>query len=311
MVLRADSHVLETESLIVNGPGSWIRLLLSVGLVAGLAALAVSWWAAVDHTSPVPFSAGVPPSDFPVDLQPVTFTATDGILLSGWHGRADPERGLVILLHPFRAGRWLMLDRARGYAKRGYSVLLYDARATGESEGDRISVGWHETHDLRGALRWANQQGHERILLHGISQGGATILLAADHLGEAVTAIIVESTYDTLLNAGDRRFRNKVRLPGWLAGLFYRPFMEIRLGFTLGDASPIDFIGSIHAPLFILSGELDQHTLAEDTRRLHAAAPPNTPLWIVPGAAHVDLYAHAPTDFEQQLDDFLRRVEDD
>ncbi len=293
----------------MNRLGSWFRLCLGLGLVAGLAALAVSWWAAVNHTSPVRFSAGSPPADFPVPLESVTFSATDGITLAGWQGRVDSERGLVILLHPFRAGRWLMLERARWYIERGYSVLLYDSRATGESEGDRISVGWHETQDLRGALRWASQQGHEHILLHGISQGGATILLAAEHLGEDVVGVIVESTYDTLINAGDRRFRQRVGLPGWLAGLFYRPFMEIRLGFNIQNASPIDHIDQITAPIFVLSGAADRHTLAEDTRRLHAAAAPDAQLWIVPEADHVDLSAHSPSEFKQQLDHFLQRIE--
>lgn len=292
----------------MNRLGSWVRIGLSLGLVAGLAALAVSWWAAVNHTAPVRFSAGSPPSDFPVALEPISFRAADGITLAGWHGRVDSERGLVILLHPFRAGRWLMLERARWYVERGYSVLLYDSRATGESEGDRISVGWHETQDLRGALLWANQQGHERILLHGISQGGATILLASEHLGDDVIGVIVESTYDTMVNAGDRRFRQRVGLPGWLAGLFYRPFMEIRSGFNVQDVSPIDHIGRITAPIFVISGAADLHTLEEDTRRLHAAAS-DAQLWLVPDAAHVDLYSHAPREFEQQLDRFLQRVE--
>lgn len=286
-------------------PNKLLQAGFILGLLGGLAAMGVSLWAAIDHTSAVRFSAGSPPDDFPVPLAAVSFPASDGITLHGWHGHVDNERGLVILLHSFRAGRWLMLERARWYVNRGYSVLLYDSRATGESEGNRISVGWHETNDLIGALRWARQQGSGQIILHGISQGGATILLAAEDFGAEVAGVIVESTYDTLANAGDRRFRNKVRLPGWLAGLFYRPFMEIRLGFNVRDASPIDRIGSITAPIFILSGAEDRHTLADDTRRLHAAAPPGTKLWIVPGAAHVDLYAHSPRDFERHLETFL------
>ncbi len=286
-------------------PAPLIKFFALLGLIGGLVLLAVSWRTAADHVAPVRFSAGPAPTDFPLALEDISFRTRDGLTLRGWYGQAPDERGTVILLHRYRAGRGFMLSRARWYAERGYSVLLYDARATGESDGDIISVGWLETDDLTAALAWTRQQGAERILCHGVSQGGATIVLAADRLGDDVVGVVLESTYDTLLNAGDRRFRSRVGLPGWLAGIFYRPFMEMRLGFDASLASPIDHIGQIDAPIFILAGKEDLHTWADDTRALHAAAQAPTTLWLVEGAAHVDLMAFAPEEFSARLSAFL------
>lgn len=281
-----------------------LRLFLLAGLLAGLALLWVSWRTAVDHSSPIRFAVAPPPSDFPLALEQISFRTRDGLTLHGWYGQAPQEKGTVILLHPYRAGRTMMYSRAKWYARQGFSVFLYDARATGESEGNRISLGYHETDDLTAALVWVRNRSDAPIILHGVSQGGATILLAAERLG-AVAAIVVESTYDTLLNAGDRRFRRAVGLPGWLAGVFYRPFVEMRMGLNARNVAPIETITSIDAPILIISGKEDQHTWASDTERLYAAAPDPKRLWLVPDAAHVDLHAFAPDSFEAELGAFL------
>ena len=42
-----------------------------------------------------------------------------------------------------------MTSRAEWYLARGWSTLLVDLRATGESEGAHVSMGWHEATDLR------------------------------------------------------------------------------------------------------------------------------------------------------------------
>lgn len=284
------------------------RWLLIIPALAAIAGLLISWYAAVAHTAPVRFSAGPVPSDFPVPLVATSFQTDDGLTLHGWYGHTPAEQGTVVLLHRYRAGRDFMRSRARWYAQRGFSVLLYDARATGESEGNRISVGWHEKKDLLAALQWVRQQGAERILCHGVSQGGATILLAADQLGDDIVGVIAESTYDTLINAGDRRFRMRTGLPGWLVGAAYRFFMEQRLGFDLRAASPVHTIPHLVPPVFILSGSDDAHTWEQDTRRLHAAATSPATLWIVPGARHEDLLAYDETAYGERLADFLASI---
>ncbi len=284
----------------------WIGFGLLV-VLGGVAFVAVSWWAAVRHSAPVPFPVGPPPADFPVPLESVTFETDDGLRLKGWYGAQQPSAGVVILLHSYRAGRWLMLTRAQWYAERGFSVLLYDARATGESEGDRISLGWHETRDLLAAINFVRQRGETRIIGHGISQGGATLLLAADRLGDEVQAIIVESTYDTLINAGDRRFRYRVGLPGAVAGFVYRPFMAWRLGLRVADVRPIDGIARLTQPVLVMAGSADRHTWESDTRRLYAAARGPARLWIAEGAAHEDLLTYDPEAFLTALDQFLQR----
>ena len=57
--------------------------------------------------------------------------------------------------------------------------------------------------------------------------------------------------------------------------------------------------------MLIVAGSADRHTTRAETERLFAAAAAPKALWIVEGAAHVDLHAYAPAEYERRIGDFL------
>src|SRR5688572_31859634 len=75
---------------------------------------------------------------------------------------------------------------------------MIDLRAQGGSEGERVTIGYKEVRDLRGALLWLNERGFApgEVVLHGFSLGGATVLRAAPKSG--VAAVVEESAYADL-----------------------------------------------------------------------------------------------------------------
>lgn len=227
-------------------------------------------------------------------------------MLRGWYAEPEGRSETVILLHGYRCTRRHMLDRARILAEAGYGVLLYDARGCGESEGDLISIGYYETADLLAAVTYLRDQSEEPIALLGVSQGGATILLAAERLHD-IRAVIIESVYDRALHATDRRFRTRTGLPGWLVGFWYRPFIEQRLGVAAKEISPVDHVGQLSAPILIISGEKDRHTLAEHTRNLYDAAKEPKELWLIPDAGHEDVFEMAGDEYAERVLSFLER----
>jgi uncharacterized protein len=183
-------------------------------------------------------------------------------------------------------------------------VLLYDARGHGRSGDALVTIGRDETRDLLGALAWLRSRGFADIGCLGISQGGATIALAAANLGD-VRWVVLESVFPTLTDAIDRRFRRTVGFPGWLAGAIMVPVAEWRTGMHVGDIAPRDAITALRCPVFVLSGERDTHTLIAGAREVFERAPEPKTWWAVPGASHNDLYGVAKAEYEQRLSAFL------
>jgi fermentation-respiration switch protein FrsA (DUF1100 family) len=57
--------------------------------------------------------------------------------------------------------------------------------------------------------------------------------------------------------------------------------------------------------LLIIGGAADRHTTLAETRMLYEAANEPKQLWIVAGAAHVDLQQFAPAEYQRTVLAFL------
>ena len=234
----------------------------------------------------------------------VSFRARDGTKLAGWFVPCVNAKRAAVLLHGNGLRRTQMLARARLLHDNGYAVLLYDARGHGESEDKHVSYGWFETSDLLGALDWLHNQGFIEFGCLGASQGGATIVLAAAQLKD-VRWVVLESVYPMLQLAVDRRFRHSAGAPGWLAGRLLTPLAEWWTGTSFDKISPVEHIAELNCPVLIMGGDQDNYVQPSDTQELFARAREPKSFWLVPGAAHVDLYGFAKQDYERHLLSFI------
>ncbi len=284
------------------------RILLAlVAIVVGFALVSgvVAWRV----TDPLHQSVGPIPPELPSGTEAVSFASRDGLQLSGWFVPQEGTSRAVVLLHGHGSSRQQMVARARLFHEAGHAVLLYDARGHGESEGDRVSAGWFETADLLGALDYLRTKNLREFGCLGVSQGGATILLAAERLPIEVRWVIVESVYPDIRDALDRRFRMHAQVPGWLGGALVAPMAALRLGIDADVIAPSRHIGGLRCPVFVLGGADDQHTLATSTLSLFEAARAPKQLWMVPGAAHVDLQGFAKQDYAERVLAFVAGVQ--
>lgn len=279
---------------------------IATGLALGAVGfIAASLWMGDKLAEPVLWTIGPPPPDFPAET--VHIPSPSGSNLAGWWIEGTPGRGAVILMHGVRADRASMLDRARFLHRAGWSVLLFDFQAHGESPGEHITFGALESRDARAAVDFVRSRlPGERIGALGSSLGGAAILLADPPL--PVDTVVLESVYPTVEEATENRIRMRL---GLLASLL-TPVLLVqlgpRLGFSPGDLRPIDGIGRLKAPVLVISGAEDRHTTRAESERLFGAAREPKDLWVIPGAAHVDLHRFAGPVYERRILDFLERL---
>jgi alpha-beta hydrolase superfamily lysophospholipase len=234
----------------------------------------------------------------------LTFASASGAVLHAWFARGQRGGGAVVLLHGVHADRRAMLDRAEFLHGRGYTVLMPDFRAHGESSGESTTFGGLESRDALASVCLARQLvPDERVGVIGVSMGGAAALLGDRPL--PVDALVVESVYSTI----DRAIRNRLR--AWF-GLFGRPltgpvlrWLEPSLPVRPSDLRPIDRIGQVSAPVLVAAGTEDRYTTIDETRALFAHAREPKQLWEVQGAGHVDLHGYAPAEYEQRVGGFL------
>jgi pimeloyl-ACP methyl ester carboxylesterase len=108
-------------------------------------------------------------------------SAPDGVDLRGWKVRVpSPNGDWVLLFHGVSDNRTGLLGHAEFLLRHGYSVLMMDSRAHGESGGDMATYGWKERYDtvaLVNALYATEKVRHLYAL--GVSMGAAVALQSA------------------------------------------------------------------------------------------------------------------------------------
>jgi pimeloyl-ACP methyl ester carboxylesterase len=276
-------------------------------LVAGITVLAVmfsaAWWIGERLAEPQPHSVGAPPAD--LDARAVTLLTERGSEVSGWLIPGSGDRA-VLLMHGSGGDRRSMLGRARFLKEAGYATLTIDLQANGESPGERATEGYLESFDAHAAVTYLRSRaGARRVAVIGFSLGGAAALLGPEGPVNA-DALVLEAVYPTIEEAIANRIR--IHLGAWSGWLYPLLTWQLgpRLGLSAADLRPIDRIGAVHAPVFVIGGGADRRTTPAETRRLFAAAGPPKKLWIVPGAVHGDFYAASPEAYRRQLLAFLR-----
>jgi fermentation-respiration switch protein FrsA (DUF1100 family) len=242
----------------------------------------------------------------------VSIQSFDGLRLVGYYlPAASPSARTVILAHGYSSRGLHMSEFARFYSERlGYNVLMPDARGHGESEGDYIGFGWHERLDY---LRWIDwvlgrAGADSRIVLHGISMGGATVLMASgEPLPPNVRAIVEDCGYTSAYDELAYQLRR-------MYGLGPAPIIpdtskltKERAGYTFEEASALDQVRKSRTPILFIHGDADTFVPFEMVRILYDACPSEKELFIVSGAGHGEAFGKDRQGYEAAVEAFLRK----
>jgi fermentation-respiration switch protein FrsA (DUF1100 family) len=199
-----------------------------------------------------------------------------------------------------------MLPRAIWLNQLGYSVLLFDFQAHGESTGTRITCGVKESQDAAAALAWLkSRRPGEKVAAIGVSLGGAASVLGTQPL--EVDALILESVYTTI----DAALENRLRIRVGILSPVLTPLLlwqaEFFAAISTRQLRPIDRIHEVACPMLIIHGTADKHTTIDEAKHLFQQAHEPKEFWPIDGAAHQDLLEFSPTEYKRQVGNFLEQ----
>jgi dipeptidyl aminopeptidase/acylaminoacyl peptidase len=294
------------------------RLLAAAGLAALLLGMShyllAAYRVADGLTRPFHgFEPGETPATYQIAFQDVRFPARGGDLrIAGWYMPRDGSRRAVVLVHGKSVNRWIefgggFLKLAVALHARGFTVLMIDLRAHGESEGERAGFGLRERRDVIGAVDWLEQQGYApgSVGVLGVSMGAvASIGAAADD--PDIGALVADCGFADM---GALLKRQWGAASGGLPD-FYRP-ATIAIGWLLGydfyADRPAAEIGRIAPrPVLIVHGDADALVPLSDAQQLRAAGP-SSELWVVHGAGHGGSYRVDPKAYTERVAKFFEQ----
>src|SRR5882724_9547856 len=237
-------------------------------------------------------------------LREVSVRTKDNLALKSWFVQPVAGNGsTVLLLHALGDNRDGMLGYADLLLHRGYSVLLPDARAQGESDGLIATYGLLERRDIRDWAAWVETNVHPNCVFgFGESMGAAQLLQSLN--GEPIfCAVVAESPFSDLREVGFDRAGQFFHTGPWLGRTLLRPAIEIaflysrwKYGFNLEQVSPVAVLSTTRTPVLLIHGQIDSNIPIRHSR-LIKAADPSVALWEVPYADHCGAISAAPQEF--------------
>ena len=277
-----------------------IGCFLFAGLLLGLAA---SWIfgsvysAACNHPVRLPQNLAV---------EQVAFSSKSGAIIHGWLVASETNRGVVILQHGLHADKSTLVERARFLSQAGYTVLLFDFQAQGESIGKQITFGFLESRDSQAAVEFVKKRFPGKpIGIIGVSLGAAAEALASPPLD--VQAMVFESMYPTIVEATKDRIEIRLGPLGRCLSPLLTAQIGLRASCSTDDLRPIVSVAKISEPKLFLAGTADRETKFSETKEIFTSAA--EPKMLVPfdGARHQDLLDFAPDLYKKSILAFLNK----
>jgi len=274
----------------------------------------VSYRVADGLTKPTRQPLDPPAASVAATYEDVSFKSTDGLLLKGWWFPVPSADRAVVIVHgrganrikssfdPQKIAQFLLASR--------YSVLLFDLRGHGESEGLRYSLGEYEPRDVVAAIDFAQRKAgidRKRVAIIGESMGGGSAIMTVK-ADPTIGPVITDSAFADGSTVVGEVAPNYTGLPGWFTPgivLMSRVFFDL----DISVIKPADVVRDHpeRAWLFIQC-ENDTTVYRHHGVELKAAsANPQTELWLVPGCEHVKAFDTHTVEWEQRVLAFLTR----
>ncbi|MEN8257545.1 MAG: alpha/beta hydrolase [Thermodesulfobacteriota bacterium] len=226
------------------------------------------------------------PANVGLAYEPVTLTSSDNVQLDGWFLPVDQARGAILFFHGNAGNISHRLDSLLIFHRLGYSVLIFDYRGYGRSQGRPTEAGTYR--DAEAAWQYLVQERQiepGRIVFFGRSLGAAVAAkLATVH---PPGALILESCFTSV--------------PDMAAHLY--PLLPARLLSRL-SYNVLDYLQQVSSPLLVVHSPDDEIIPFSHGERIFAAGRPPKVFLKLKGGHNEGFFATGPA-YAQGFADFL------
>lgn len=248
-------------------------------------------------------------NDIGLPYQDVSFPSRgDSVLLKGWFVPGQNGYVIIIVHGGFQNRVDDVVDTLgliRGLVGKGYSVLTYDLRGRGESEGVGRALSNIDA-DIGGAVDYVVSRGYatKNICMLGFCSGAVSAAIYASQ--NDIGAVILDGAFIDVTTEVVRQ-ANSDSVPSFLT-YFFIPgtifFTWAIYGYHMVNA--IDVVPKITCPILFIHEQNDEFITWEDTQKLYQASTnPANEIWEASSANHSQGFKIHPLEYVNEVDTFL------
>lgn len=243
-------------------------------------------------------------------------TSFDGLKLHATYfppiKEGENKKRVVICFHGYTSkGLSDFTGLSDYYFRHGYAMLHPDARAHGESEGKYIGFGCLDRKDALGWIDWVIKKcGTDvEIFLHGISMGGATVLMASGlQLPPQVKGIISDGGFTSPKEVFTYVLKTMYHLPAFpiipLANIANKKLA----GYGMDECNAKREVAKAKVPILFIHGSKDTFVPVKMCHEIYECCASPKKKLIVEDAAHGESYYKNRQIYENALDEFTKTL---
>lgn len=204
-------------------------------------------------------------------------------------GASATPRPVVIYLHQNASCRLEALQLVPLFLPLGIMLFSFDFAGCGESDGEYVSLGWHEREDLAKCIEYLRSTGKvSSIGLWGRSMGAVTALMHADR-DHTIGGMVLDSPFSNLSTLVSELAQSEylaVKVPDWLLSValaFGRMRIRSLCDFDIEELTPEEHVGDSFVPALFVHGRDDDFVQPHHSQKLHEAYNGDKELELVEG----------------------------
>lgn len=268
-------------------------------------------------------------NEVPKEQLSLPFIDNDSIekSLNGYYIKNSQSNKTIIFAHGYRMNALQVGGWVKMYYDMGYNILVPDARAHGQSDGNDISFGWKEKSDYKNWVSKLIAMNHNvQIIISGVSMGGATTMMSSgEEMPNNVKGYIEDCGYDSAYNqfnylkpAAKDIINEQLSStnPGIQADdtevddIMKRVDNKLlkEQGFSLEEASSTIQLQKNTKPMLFIHGGEDKFVPTNMVYKNYEATQGEKELWIVPKAAHGMSIVQDRPGYKKHVEEFLNNI---
>jgi len=188
-----------------------------------------------------------------------------GLLLECSHfepiKRVAAQLPCVIYLHGNCSSRVEALQAVEVLLPSNITLFCFDFAGCGKSEGEYISLGWHERDDVEAAMDYLRKsETVTSIGLWGRSMGAVTAIMHADR-DPTIGGIVLDSPFSDLKVLSEELVKTHTKIPKLIASgamLLIRNTIKGKAKFDINDLVPMNHVEAGFVPAMFIAGKDDK-----------------------------------------------------
>jgi uncharacterized protein len=240
-----------------------------------------------------------------VPFTTIQLVTSNDLKLEGWLLETAESKGTVILFHGLNGNKERMLPEAYSFQKMGYTTMLIDFRAHGNSEGSACTLGLEEAEDVKLAYNYIRNKGEKNITLFGASMGAATISYAIKKYSLTPEKVILEMPFASYSQLIEKFFKNS-KYPTEPTSTLFTFWSSVFNREWFFNMKPSNYVKAIHCPVLVQWGQHDDLVPEDATNKIYTNITAPKQLKVYEKSGHESFCVKEPEVWKATVESFLQ-----